>query len=47
MGGVSANRNVVKPSGEPDPNLLQPASCSGDGQRPEQRVGQIGIRFSF
>jgi hypothetical protein len=47
VGGVSANRNVVKPSGEPDPNLLQPASYSGDSQRPEQRVGQIGIRFSF
>ena len=47
VGGVSANRNVVKPSGEPDPTLLQPASYSGDSQRPEQRVGQIGIRFSF
>ena len=47
VGGVSANRNVVTASGEPDPSLLQPASYSGDSQRPEQRVGQIGIRLSF
>jgi hypothetical protein len=30
-----------------DVNLLRPASYSGDFQRPEQRVGQIGIRFTF
>jgi carboxypeptidase family protein/TonB-dependent receptor-like protein len=47
VGGISANRNVVKTTGEPDPTLLQPASFSGDSQRPEQRVGQIGIRLSF
>jgi hypothetical protein len=47
VGGVSANRNVVLQSGEPDPTLLQPASFSGDSQRPEQRVGQIGVRLSF
>ena len=48
VGGISANRNVVlQSSGAPDPTLLQPASFSGDSQRPEQRVGQIGLRFSF
>jgi hypothetical protein len=33
--------------GQPDPTLLQPTSYSGDTRRPEQRVGQIGVRFSF
>jgi hypothetical protein len=47
VGGTSANRNVVLPSGAPDPTLLQPASFSGDNQRPEQRVGQLGVRISF
>lgn len=47
VGGISANRNVFTTSGTPDPTLLQPASFSGDSQRPEQRVGQIGLRFSF
>ena len=46
-GGVSANRSVLTASGAPDPTFLQPASYSGDSQRPEQRVGQIGIRFTF
>jgi outer membrane receptor protein involved in Fe transport len=47
VGGVSANRTVYSASGAQDPNLLQPASFSGDTQRPEQRIGQIGLRFSF
>jgi TonB-dependent receptor-like protein len=34
-------------AGQPDPQLLQPTSFSGDFRRPEQRVGQIGVRFSF
>jgi hypothetical protein len=37
----------VPTTGLPDPNLLQPTTFSGDAQRPEQRVGQIGFRFSF
>ena len=45
------NRRVTIPSGAlagtQDPNLLQPTTFSGDFQRPEQRVGQIGFRFSF
>jgi hypothetical protein len=51
--------NVINPSGfrarvlvpganpVPDPNLLQPANYSGDFRRPEQRVGQLGLRFTF
>jgi hypothetical protein len=34
-------------AGQPDSTLLQPQSYSGDFRRPEQRVGQIGFRFSF
>jgi hypothetical protein len=49
--GTTTNRRVTIPSGalagQQDPLLLQPTSFSGDFQRPEQRVGQIGFRFSF
>ena len=38
-------RVTVPTTGLPDPNLLQPTTFSGDAQRPEQRVGQIGFRF--
>ncbi len=47
VGGTSANRNVFTLAGARDQTLLQPASFSGDSQRPWQRVGQIGLRFSF
>jgi len=40
-------RVIVPASGAADPNLLQPATYSGDFRRPEQRVGQLGVRFSF
>jgi hypothetical protein len=30
-----------------DPNLLEPTTYSGDFRRPEQRVGQLGVRFTF
>jgi Carboxypeptidase regulatory-like domain/TonB dependent receptor-like, beta-barrel len=33
--------------GQPDPTLLQATTYSGDFRRPEQRVGQLGLRFSF
>ena len=46
-GGNSGNRTLHLTSGADDPALLQPASFSGDSQRPEQRVGQIGLRFTF
>ena len=46
--GTSSNRRLINPTtGAADPTLLQPTSFSGDAQRPEQRVGQLGFRFSF
>ena len=47
VAGTSANRRVNTPGGAADATLLQPVSYSGDSQRPEQRVGQIGVRFTF
>jgi hypothetical protein len=42
------NRRVTNPTtGLPDPTLLQPVAFSGDFQRPEQRSGQVGFRFTF
>ena len=40
-------RVTVPSTGAADPLLLQPQTYSGDFRRPEQRVGQIGFRFSF
>jgi hypothetical protein len=40
-------RVIVPSSGAADATLLQPANYSGDFRRPEQRVGQIGLRFTF
>jgi hypothetical protein len=34
-------------TGAANPNFLQPTAFAGDFQQPEQRVGQIGFRFSF
>jgi hypothetical protein len=45
-GGFRA-RVIVPSNGSPDATLLQPTSFSGDFRRPEQRVGQIGLRFTF
>ena len=46
--GTTSNRNVfVASTGAANPNLLQATSFSGDAQRPEQRVGQLGFRFTF
>ena len=33
--------------GVPSPNYMQPSRFAGDFQQPEQRVGQIGFRFTF
>jgi hypothetical protein len=30
-----------------NPDFLRPTVFSGDFQQPEQRIGQIGFRFSF
>src|SRR5262245_17346859 len=45
-GGFRA-RVIVPSSGAADTTLLQPSSYSGDFRRPEQRVGQLGLRFTF
>ncbi|MEO8678271.1 MAG: TonB-dependent receptor [Vicinamibacterales bacterium] len=34
-------------TGAANPTFMQPTSYSGDFQQPEQRVGQLGFRFSF
>jgi hypothetical protein len=34
-------------TGAPNTDFLRPQNYSGDFQQPEQRVGQIGFRFSF
>jgi len=45
---TTVNRRVTNPTTlQQDVTLLQPTTFSGDFQRPEQRVGQIGFRFSF
>ena len=31
----------------PNPTFMQPTTFAGDFHQPEQRVGQIGVRFSF
>ena len=31
----------------PNPHFMQPTEFAGDFQNPEQRVGQIGFRFTF
>ena len=44
--GFRARVNIPA-TGAPDPALLEPTTYSGDFRRPEQRVGQLGLRFSF
>ena len=42
------NTRYINPaSGALDTTFLQPTTYSGDFRRPEQRVGQIGVRFTF
>jgi len=43
--GFRARVNLT--TGAPDPALLEPTTYSGDFRRPEQRVGQLGLRFTF
>jgi hypothetical protein len=44
--GFRARVNIPA-TGAPDPALLEPTTYSGDFRRPEQRVGQLGLRFTF
>jgi hypothetical protein len=41
------NQTVRLVGGAPNPAYMQPSRFAGDFQQPEQRVGQIGFRFSF
>jgi hypothetical protein len=34
-------------TGVENPDFMQPTAYSGDFRMPEQRVGQIGFRFTF
>ncbi len=34
-------------SKSPNPDFLRPTAYAGDFQQPEQRIGQIGLRFTF
>jgi outer membrane receptor protein involved in Fe transport len=43
----NANFTRLLGTGAPNPDFMQPTEFSGDFQNPEQRVGQIGFRFSF
>jgi hypothetical protein len=44
---AGANNTRLLGTGAPNPTFLQPTAFAGDFQEPEQRVGQIGFRFSF
>jgi Carboxypeptidase regulatory-like domain len=44
---VFNTRYIVPSTGALDTTFLQPTTYSGDFRRPEQRVGQIGVRFTF
>jgi hypothetical protein len=39
------NRRLI--GGQPNPAFLQPTAYAGDFQQGEQRVGQVGVRFTF
>jgi hypothetical protein len=40
-------RRFLGSTSNPNPDFLRPTEYSGDFQNPEQRVGQIGFRFTF
>jgi hypothetical protein len=40
-------RRFLGSTSSPNPDFMRPQEYSGDFQNPEQRVGQIGFRFSF
>lgn len=44
---VSGQNRRLLAGGAPNPDFLQPHEYAGDFQQGEQRVGQIGFRFSF
>ena len=47
-GGFNGRRLLgTPPNLTPNPNFMQPTTFAGDFQQPEQRVGQIGFRWTF
>jgi hypothetical protein len=44
--GFRARVNIPA-TGAADPALLEPTTFSGDFRRPEQRIGQLALRFTF
>ena len=47
-GGFIGRKNLgTITSKTPNPDFLRPTVYAGDFQQPEQRIGQIGFRFSF
>ena len=49
VGSASSSRFYTGTKANPVPNtvFMKPTSYSGDAGQPEQRVGQIGFRFTF
>jgi hypothetical protein len=45
--GSPTTRRFLGSTSDPNPDFLRPTEYSGDFQNPEQRVGQIGFRFTF
>jgi len=43
----TTRRFLNNSASDPNPDFLRPQEYSGDFQNPEQRVGQIGFRFTF
>jgi hypothetical protein len=37
----------VSAAGVPQASFMQPVAYAGDTGQPEQRIGQLGFRFSF
>jgi hypothetical protein len=44
---VFSGARFLAASGAPNPNFLVPQNYAGDFQNPEQRIGQVGFRFTF
>jgi hypothetical protein len=49
VGAASSSRYYVGTAANFSPNsvFMKPTAYSGDSGQPEQRVGQIGVRFTF
>jgi hypothetical protein len=42
-----ASSRVLTGTGAPNPEFMKPLGYAGDIKNPEQRVGQLGVRFVF